>query len=66
MCFILLVADLKQSIRGACWSPGDSMELPGPLGESPNPGIHPAALAGKVCAESVELRISQRFCTAAE
>lgn len=40
MRFIVLVADVKQSVRGVFWSPGDSMELPvGPLGGSPHPGI---------------------------
>lgn len=59
MCFIVLVADIKQRIKGVCWSPGDSMELPvGPLGGSPHPGDSGNTLQllqgnGKVCAESV-------------
>lgn len=67
MRFIVLVADVKQSVRGVFWSPGDSMELPvGPLGGSPHPGDSGNTLqllpgTGKVCAESVEPKISQRF-----
>lgn len=72
MCFIVLVADIKQSIRCVCWAPGDSMKLPvGPLGGSPHPrdsGNTPQPLQGngKVCADSVEPRISQRFCIVGE
>lgn len=67
MRFIMLVADVKQSVGGVCWSPGASMEAPaGPLGGSPHPGdsgntLQPLPGTGEVCAEGVEPRISQRF-----